>query len=41
MTFIGFANTTEDLLFYLNGDYEVLSILILTDGSYRVTYKEV
>ncbi len=27
MTFIGFANTTEDLLFYLNGDYDIVSIL--------------
>jgi hypothetical protein len=40
MTFIGFANTTEDLLFYLNGDYDIVSILVQDDGSYQVTYRE-
>lgn len=40
MLFFGFANTTADLMYYLNGDYDIISILVQDDGSYQVTYIE-
>ena len=38
MLFFGFANTTADLMHYLNGDYDIISILVQDDGSYQVAY---
>lgn len=40
MLFYGFANDASELQFYLNGDYDIISILVQEDGSYQVTYIE-